>query len=138
MTDLTTVSLTTPAAGFIFLQGRVSISLDSTTSSNYAFLQIDETQAGDTISGIYSKVGFSSFPSLGQYGFNCTAQRTYFLNAGAHTFRLEAKQAAVSGNAEARAAYPILTAMFFPTSYGAVAPVSDNPDDKPALNSSDR
>ena len=136
MTDLTTVSMVTPAAGFVFVQGRATISLDSTTGSNYAFMQIIVNSTGDTVSGIYSKVGASHFPASGQYSFNCTAQRTFFLTGGPQTFRLEAKYTASSGSAEASAAFPILTAIFFPTSYGTVTPVAADPDDKPQTNSS--
>ena len=132
MTDLTTVSLVTPAPGFVFVQGRATISLDSTTGSNYAFMQITVNTTGDTVSGIYSKVGASNYSASGQYSFNCTAQRTFlFTTAGPQTIRLEAKYTASSGSAEASAAFPILTAFFFPTSYGTVTPVADNPGDKP-------
>ena len=136
MTELTTVSMITPTAGFVFLQGRATINLDSTTGSNYAFMQIIVNSTGDTVSGIYSKVGASNFSNSGQYSFNCTAQRTYFLTAGPHTIKLEARQAASSGTAKASAVFPILTAIFFPTSYGSVTPVADDPGDKPQSSSS--
>ena len=136
MTDLTTVSMVTPASGFVFVQGRATISLDSTTGSNFAFMQIIVNTTGDTVSGLYTKVGATNYPSSGQFSFNCTAQRTFFLLAGPQTFRLEAKYTASSGSAEASAAFPILTAIFFPTSYGTVTPVADDPSDKPQSGSS--
>ena len=136
MTELTTVSLVTPVAGFVFVQGRTNINLDSTTGSNYAFMQIIVNSTGDTVSGIYSKVGASNYSTSGQYSFNCTAQRTFFLTAGPQTFRLEAKFTASSGSAEASAAFPILTAIFFPTSYGTITQVADDPGDKPQSSSS--
>ena len=90
MTDLTTVSMVTPASGFVFVQGRATISLDSTTGSNFAFMQIIVNTTGDTVSGLYTKVGATNYPSSGQFSFNCTAQRTFFLLSGPLTFRLEA------------------------------------------------
>ena len=135
MTELTTVSMLTPTSGFVFVQGRVTISLDSTTGSNFGYMQIIVNSTGDTVSGMYSKVGASNYPSSGQYSFNCTAQRTFFLTGGPQTFRLEAKYIAPSGNAEAKAIYPVLTAIFFPTSYGTVTPVAADPNDKPQTNS---
>lgn len=136
MTDLTTVSMVTPASGFVFVQGRATISLDSTTGSNFAFMQIIVNSTGDTVSGIYSKVGATNYPSSGQFSFNCTAQRTFFLLAGPQTFRLEAKFTASSGSAEASAAFPILTAIFFPTSYGTITQLAEDPNDKPQSGSS--
>ena len=136
MTELTTVSMLTPTSGFVFVQGRVTISLDSTTGSNFGYMQIIVNSTGDTVSGMYSKVGASNYPSSGQYSFNCTAQRTFFLTGGPQTFRLEAKFISPSGNAEAKAIYPVLTAIFFPTSYGTVTPVAADPNDKPQTNSS--
>ncbi len=136
MTDLTTVSMVTPASGFVFVQGRATISLDSTTGSNFAYMQIIVNSTGDTVSGIYTKVGATNYPSSGQFSFNCTAQRTFFLLAGPQTFRLEAKFTASSNSAEASAVFPILTAIFFPTSYGTITPVADDPGDKPQSSNS--
>ena len=99
-------------------------------------MQIIVNSTGDTVSGMYSKVGASNYPSSGQYSFNCTAQRTFFLTGGPQTFRLEAKFISPSGNAEAKAIYPVLTAIFFPTSYGTVTPVAADPNDKPQSSSS--
>jgi len=128
MTDLVTVTLTTPAAGFIFLMGRTSLTMQNTTAENRAHLQIDETTGGVLIGGIYSTVGFESYPTTGAYNFNCTSQRTYFKTAGTYTFRLEALQVTTSGSANINASYPILTAMYFPTSYGSVTTAGEKSD----------
>ncbi len=124
MVDLTTVTITIPQDGYIFLQGRTSVLFNGATSMNAAKIQIDETSGGSEVQGIYSIVGFDTYASSGWHNFNCTSQRTYFKTAGSYTFRLEGKQLRASTLSSATAQDPVLTAIYIPSSYGAVATVS--------------
>lgn len=127
MNDLATVTIVTPASGFIFLTGRVNFRMYGATSNNLAYLQIDQTQYGTEIGGSYSACGFVSYPTTGDHFFTGTCQRTYFKSAGTHTFRLEARQIASAAQSFIEAFSPILTALYFPTSYGAVVLTSEQP-----------
>jgi hypothetical protein len=133
MIDLATVSITTPASGFIFLTGRVNFRMYGATTINLAYLQIDRTINGTEIGGSYSACGFAGYPTTGDYYFTGTCQRTYFESAGTYTFRLEARQIASSAQSIIESFSPILTAMYFPTSYGGIVLSSEqsatpNPD----------
>ena len=73
---------------------------------------------------------FTTFGLLGHVNttlansFPIYAARVYFKSAGSHTFLLEAAQQTGNGvGSVTRVGYPILTATYFPTSYGAVSTV---------------
>jgi len=127
MIDLAIVTLTTPASGFIFLTGRVNFRMYGATSNNLAYLQIDQAINGTEIPGSYSVCGFAGYPATGDYFFTGTCQRTFFMSAGTHTFRLEARQIASSLQSFIAASSPILTAMYFQRSYGGVVISSEQP-----------
>ncbi len=127
MLDLTTVSITTPASGFIFLTGRVNFRMYGATTINLGYLQIDQTINGTEIGGSYSACGFAAYPTTGDYYFTGSCQRTYFKSAGTHIFRLEARQIASAAQSIIEAFSPILTAMYFPTTYGGVVLSGEQP-----------
>jgi len=119
-TDLVTVTISVPKAGYIFLSGRAMVKLSGTTLANGVIMQIDEFAGGDNIVGIYSFIQLGSFPTASLFFYDCSAQRTYTVDTpGEYTFRLEAKQNGINGSAAIY--YPFLTAQYFPTAYGNVA-----------------
>ncbi len=125
MTHLAAVTLTIPSGGFILLTGRVNLRFYGATNSSTALVQIDSDTLGTELAGYYSAVGFSSYPTTGDYKFSCTNQRVYQKNAGTYTFRLEARKLISVPQSQIEASNAILTAMYFPTSYGGVQPVSE-------------
>lgn len=125
MTDLVSVTITIPSSGFIFLTGRVNLRFSGATNSSTALIEIDEVIGGTEIPGQYSSVGLSTYPSTGDYKFSCTSQRIYAKNAGTYTFRLEGRKIISVLQSQIEASSAILTAMYFPTSYGGVQPVGN-------------
>jgi len=129
MTDLITVTITIPKSGYIYLQGHTTIGFSGTTSQNIAEVQIDENAGGGISPGYYTTVGLSSYSGTDIHLFSCSTQRTYFKSAGTYTFRLEA--VLLTGSATAQSTWPILTATYFPSSYGTVQTVSPSPAGDP-------
>lgn len=119
--DFVTVTITTPADGYIVVHGSATFRYLGTTLTNFAWMQIDETAAGNLgtrycWSGAYNHAGITN-----EYETS-SITRVYNLTAGAHTFRLEGN--GFSGNNGSAQTYLFqceLMATFIPTSYGAVA-----------------
>jgi hypothetical protein len=118
-----TVTLTTPADGYIVVEADAQHGIygSATANQNYAHIQIDETAGGGYEVGHYFLSGYSSIP--GAHNFNMWApvsiRRTYYKPAGAYTFRLEA----CGVQTETLQNYlmsPTITATFYPTGYGSV------------------
>jgi hypothetical protein len=120
MADIVTVTITTPAPGYIVVQASGQHRFDGDgVNSNVGYFQIDET-AGGAIDGNHYNVS-------GWFGGSVNVQsyhpmyitRTYFKSAGTYTFRLEA----YASNPGALTNYiynPVITAIYTPTGYGAV------------------
>ena len=125
MITVETVTLTAPSDGFVFVEGRASVQFINPTGLKLAWLQIDTTSGGDVITGNFTLERIEDFPSSGTYMYNMTTQRVFYVNAGTHTFILEAK---TNENGTASMYVPQLTAMYFPTSYGDVASVVNSSD----------
>ncbi len=117
MTDIETVTLTLPTTGYVFLQGKCFVRFSGTQSNNDARIQIDTVTGGGTLAPNYTWISCDSFPSTGDYNYSANVQRVYFLNAGTYTFIMEG---ITNSNGVAEAFHPQLTALFVPTSYGAV------------------
>lgn len=119
MADLTTVTITIPAPGYIWLTGKImELDLLSPGATNYVWAQIDESAGGSFIVPHASLYGGVPLAGTGPQFSSMHCQRMYFMgSAGSYTFRLEAM--VVAGSASAFD--PTLTAMYFPTSYGFVA-----------------
>ena len=124
MTDIVTVTITTPASGYIVVtaDGQHGFAGSATSVSNQAYLQIDETAGGSVDISHYLGSGYGSGPA-GSHNFFTWApisiHRTYLKAAGAYTFRLEG----YAFQSEALSNYlwnPTITATFYPTSYGSV------------------
>jgi hypothetical protein len=129
MQDLETVTITTPAPGFISLAGSSSIQCSGTTGFNLGYLQIDETAGGSPTPPYDIVYGNTGTVSSGSVYWPVHAQRVYFKAAGTYTFRLEACMNSSNGIGAAQSgSYPRLTAYFFPTSYGSVVAIASNGD----------
>mgnify|MGYP001397516757 CR=1 FL=1 len=125
MTDIVTVTITTPSDGYIVVaadawNGLVGPATTSLTNYNFAEVQIDETAGGVADAAHSIRSGFSS-ASQNLHTFSSIAlSRTYFKAAGTYTFRLEA-DAFFSDISMANSIYnPTIRATYFPTSYGTI------------------
>lgn len=130
MQDLVTVTVTTPASGYILLRGRASCAMDGSDSTNIVRMQIDETVGGTVQPAMATMIGFEGIDSSGVHFYNCSIERTYFKSAGTYLFRLEGMQTPESSGS-AVMNFPVLTAMYFPSAYGAVSTVTSDPGDHP-------
>jgi hypothetical protein len=124
MGDIVTVTLTTPADGYIVVEadGQHAYSGSATATYNYAEIEIDEFAGGwidfnyDFISGYYASTAGTL---VGTRYCPISIRRTYYKTAGTYTFRLEA----FAQQDEALVNYiynPTITATFYPTGYGTV------------------
>jgi hypothetical protein len=126
MIDLLTVSITTPADGYIFLQSSVYAWVEGPAGSNgLIFIQIDDSAGGSKIvpyyraAGVYDKTSSSSFHMT-------PCDRVFFKPAGTYTFRIEAEPQGITSSTTVHVVHRSLTALFVPTSYGeVVAPVRE-------------
>jgi hypothetical protein len=124
MGDIVTVTINTPAAGYIVVEadGQNGIGGSGTATLNYASYQIDETAGGGTDGSHYFDSGFSVGAAGARNFFTwspVSIRRTYFKAAGTYTFRLEA----FGVQNEVLQNYfwnPTITATFYPTGYGTV------------------
>ncbi|MEW6412110.1 MAG: hypothetical protein AB1483_06490 [Candidatus Zixiibacteriota bacterium] len=124
MTDLATVTITTPDKGYIVLYGKCYIMLSGTVGPNTAIVQIDENEGGGTQYPYFTVAGLSGYVNTGVNYFPAFVSRVYYKSAGTYTFRLEGR-ANNDLPATARTWDHVLTAVYFPTSYwgvGAVLP----------------
>ena len=129
MTDVITTTITTPAAGYIYLTAKCYVTHTGTTSSNYVYIQIDEEANGGTDSP-HQLVGNSGYYSTTTHRFSSAVSRTYYKStAGTYTFRLEALKTLTVGTSTIY--YPNITAVYIPTSYGTVTTVASDPNGDP-------
>lgn len=123
MEDIAVVTITIPEGGYIYLTGSGMVEFDGTTTLNRIDVQIDETQGGGATNGFFSRIGLASYGSTSYSSFNFSVNRTFFKAvAGSYTFRLEARRMATNGTAAV--CWPVLTAVYLPTSYGTVTTVA--------------
>jgi hypothetical protein len=122
MSDIVTISITIPTDGYIFVMGRCTSELWGTTSSNQAYIQIDET-AGGLQSGVYVLLGAGSFATATAHEYPVYVDRVYYKSAGTYEFRLEGMMRA-NANGSGDAYYSTITATFYPTSYASVKTIS--------------
>lgn len=121
MTDIITVTITTPSTGYIIVEGKTIVRLSGTRGANYAYVQIDETSGGLTTSPYFASSGFDSTVTTGLSLRPAFVQRIYSKSAGSYTFRLEGLSFSGAGPGASTGCYnSMITAQFFPTSYGTV------------------
>ena len=121
MSDLITVTITIPTSGYIKLDGMGNIIYSGTIGTCYAWYQIDETPGGGVAAGYYSGGGEAALGSTLGNQYSLYVQRIFFKPAGTYTFRLEGQAYSFNaGGAIASCRNSMLTACFFPSSYGTV------------------
>lgn len=127
MGDVVTVDLEIPSAGYILVTADAAVKVyDGST----LMLQIDETAGG---TGVGQQVVRFEVQGSSGFGYRFTGlsrQRVYYKSvAGSYTFRLEAQTTVSSTGAVVDNAK--ISAIFIPTSYGAVTTVASSPGDHP-------
>ena len=130
MTDLVTLEIETPADGYIVLEGKCYVQLSGTTGPNVALVQIDQEEGGGSQFPYYTLAGLGGYVSTNDSYFPVYVTRVYWKPQGIHEFRMEGR-ANDAPPAEARTWDHILTATYYPTSYGVVSKVSPMPDGHP-------
>jgi hypothetical protein len=130
MTDLLTVDITIPNDGYIVLHGKCYVLLSGTTGANSAHVQIDENEGGSSLFPYYTVAGLGGYVNTATSYFPVYVTRTYFKPAGTYTFRMEGRAVDVSP-AVAKTWDHILTAVYYPTGYGAVKSITTEPNDHP-------
>jgi hypothetical protein len=128
MQTITTVTINIPTAGHIVVEGKTNGLTHGTTGRNQGIVQIDETAGGSLVSPYFTTFGLLGHVNTTQANsFPVYVTRTYFKNAGEHTFLLEAAQQSLNGTgAITRVGQSMLKAVFYPTSYGTVSTVVTN------------
>lgn len=131
MTDLVTLNIEVPTGGFVVLHGKCYLRLSGTTGANMARVQIDDSSGGPANFPYFTQAGLSGYVNSGNNFFPIYVTRIFYVTEGEHTFRLEA-MALASSPAVAESWDNILTAVFYPTSYGTVrlAPPQSNGRDE--------
>lgn len=130
MTDLVTLEITIPEDGYIVLHGKAYVLLSGTTGPNSARVQIDQNEGGLSEFPYYTQAGLSGYVNTGINYFPIYVTRTYYKTAGIHEFRLEGF-AVEPLPAIAQSWDHVLTAVYYPTSYGWVSSVVANPTGHP-------
>jgi len=130
MTDLVTLEIETPADGYIVLEGKCYVQLSGTTGPNVALVQIDQNEGGGSQFPYYTLAGLGGYASTNESYFPVYVTRVYYKQQGIHDFRMEGR-ANDPPPAEARSWDHVLTATYYPTSYGVVSKVGLSPDGNP-------
>jgi len=122
MQDLETVTITIPDAGYIVVEAKCYGICSGTTAYNKGYVQIDETSGGSEVYPYYQIFGMSNFAGTGTADFPMYVTRVYNkTGAGIYTFRLEGRSSSSNdASAITKSGDHILTATYYPSSYGAV------------------
>ncbi len=123
MIDIATVTITTPADGYILVQGRTDVLIRGTTEQCTVILQIDETPGGmETPTSGYIDVGLSAHANPVYYDkLPAYVDKVYQKTAGTYTFRLEGRGCSFDTLAVMKAGYQGITALYVPTAMGTVS-----------------
>ncbi len=130
MTDLAVVEIKIPSDGYIVLYGKCYALLSGTTGPNGAHVQIDTDEEGTSLFPYYTHAGLSGYVNTGTNYFPMFVTRVYFCEAGIHEFRLEGR-ATHPLPALAQTWDHILTAVYYPSSYGWVSQIAPLPGNNP-------
>lgn len=126
--DIATITITTPAAGYVYVSAHCGIIFSGTTGLNAAYVQIDTTSGGGNL-GEDVFVYKYEFPSTESYCERVFADRVYYIDAARTlTFRLEGARYTMS-TGDVTTTRSRIKAMYFPTSYGSVKSSELNPGD---------
>ena len=121
-----------PTRGFqpTKLEGKCYVQLSGTTGPNIALVQIDEEEGGGSQFPYYTLAGLGGYVNSNESYFPVYVTRVYWKQQGIHYFRMEGR-ANHAPPAQARSWDHVLTATYYPTSYGVVSKVSTSPDGHP-------
>ena len=125
MTDIVSVTITTPAPGYVVVKADGQHNtVGNGTNSNYAALQITESSVGAIDGAHYFYSGYSGVAPNGNNWSPASIHRTYFKAAGTYTFYFQGYklQSALLSNYVYN---PTITALYYPTSYGAVTEIAN-------------
>jgi len=121
MQDLVTVTITTPADGYIVVEGMCYGLLSGTTSRNSGIVQIDENEGLLPVAPYFTNFAAPAFASTLAYTYPVFVQRVYFKSQGTYTFRMEGmKEQGLSPAAVVQTQNHIIRATYYSTSYGTV------------------
>jgi hypothetical protein len=126
MTDLAVLEIEIPADGFVVLYGKCYAVLSGTTGANGAQVQIDEDEGGSALFPYYTRAGLSGYVNTNENYFPIYVTRVYYKEAGTWQFRLEGL-ATNPLPALAQTWDHILTAVYYPSSYGWVSTILPSP-----------
>lgn len=129
MSSLQTVTITTPADGYVLVQGKCYMKTFGTSDPNYCSFQIDKTAGGGNVFPYVTRAGNRAEPTGGDNYYPIFTSRVYQESAGTHTYIFEARKDQAVGSATVY--NTIVTAMYFPTSYGPVMAMSADPGELP-------
>jgi hypothetical protein len=123
--ELTQVTITLPAPGYVVLRGGATMESSNTTGANQAFIQLDETPGGGLIPGQYTVAGSGDHDSPNSiHYFSLSVEHIVFKDSGTYTFYLEGlANPANKEDAVTILQGAVVTANYFPTSYGTVSSI---------------
>jgi hypothetical protein len=130
MVDVVTTTITTPTAGYIVVTANAQHTAVTSTASitNLTSMQIDETAGGSSEYNWHVWSGCQMCPQTSLYNA-VSVHRTYYKSAGTYTFRLEARLSSTLPAGNRSFFYnPVITATFFPSSYGTVTLAPAGPE----------
>ena len=117
-----TTTLQIPASGYIVVEASSYVTHVFSSHNAIVSVQIDESAGGGVDAAHNVWAGMFAPPDFQSFFMPISARRTYIKTAGTYTFRLEARREGdTDGNVILN--YPVITATYFPTSYGAVSQI---------------
>jgi hypothetical protein len=128
--QLLTVTITTPAPGYIVVRSSATLECVGTNKRNQAYMQIDESPGGGLVSPYFGLAGAGDYdsPNTAHY-FDISVERVFAKPAGAHAFYLEAMAHPENGDdAVTTIEQPYIIATYYPTSYGSVVGLASAED----------
>jgi len=143
--DFVSVTLTTPAWGYIVLEGDAYLRHIG-DSSSFGWIQISETSTAGRGAGVaYRWTGYNNPGGVAvDYDYQtATMRKVYEKTAGTHTFYFQGNAYTSNNGTSSIALFTptTLTATYYPRSYGMVATTSASPDgfeSAQAVTSTDR
>ncbi|MDH3890894.1 MAG: hypothetical protein OEV49_07390 [candidate division Zixibacteria bacterium] len=120
--DVETVTLTTPAAGYVHITAFCTAQLYSYTGKFYAAFQINDVADG-AVAAPYVTVGMPGYSSNDIHKYSVAVNNVFYKEAGTHTFYLRGRRNTPGGTevGTASADDVRMVAVFYPSSYGEVA-----------------
>ena len=122
MLGLISLSITIPTSGYIVVEGKCYGKTLGTTGRNQGYVQIDETLGGNTDYPYYMQFGLGNHAGTATNFFPVYVTRVYQKSAGTYTFHMEGIAAASNAAGAVTETWDhMITATFYPTSYGSVS-----------------